>query len=197
MLGNLVGTFKDGASALGNSGFGVLVIGGTNSAIGDGTAAGANTIAFNGRDGISIQGNQDTGNRISRNSIFSNAGLGIDLFGAPSANNDTGDADVGANNLQNFPVITSAKNSTTTIAGKLNSKPNKTYALQFFSNPSGINEGKKFIGQKSVTTDASGNASFTFESASKVATGRTITATATDASGNTSEFSAPRKVAFS
>ncbi|CAN5163353.1 hypothetical protein BH24ACT17_BH24ACT17_16000 [soil metagenome] len=62
---------------------------------------------------------------------------------------------------------------------------------------SGTNEGRKFIGSKSVTTDASGNASFAFKSASKVATGRTITATATDASGNTSEFSAPKTVALS
>ncbi len=198
VLGNLIGTFKDGTSVLGNSGFGVLVIGSTNNAIGDGTAAGANTIAFNGRDGVSIHGNQDTGNRISRNSIFSNAGLGIELNGAPSANNDPGDADFGANNLQNFPVITSAKNtSTTTIQGKLGSKPNKTFTVQFFSNSSGTNEGRKFIGSKSVTTDASGNASFAFKSASKVATGRTITATATDASGNTSEFSAPKTVALS
>jgi len=52
VLGNLIGTFKDGTSVLGNSGFGVLVIGSTNNAIGDGTAAGANTIAFNGRDGV-------------------------------------------------------------------------------------------------------------------------------------------------
>jgi hypothetical protein len=40
-----------------------------------------------------------------------------------------------------------------------------------------------------------GNASFTFKPGSNVATGKTITATATNASsGDTSEFSAPKKV---
>jgi hypothetical protein len=39
--------------------------------------------------------------------------------------------------------------------------------VRFFSNPSGTDEGKTFIGQKSVTTDASGNATFTFSSAQK------------------------------
>jgi hypothetical protein len=114
------------------------------------------------------------------------------LFQTP---NDTGDADVGPNNGQNFPVLTSAKNATTTtVTGKLNSTPGKTFIVEFFSNPSGTDEGRVFVGQKSVTTDASGNATFTFKSATKVAKGRTITATATDPAGNTSEFSAPKTV---
>ena len=71
-----------------------------------------------------------------------------------------------------------------------------TYLIQFFSNPSG-NEGKRFIGQKSLTTATSGNASFTFSPTSKVSSGQTVTATATDPAGNTSEFSAPRTVALS
>ena len=121
--------------------------------------------------------------------------LGNNLFQTP---NDPGDADTGANNGQNFPVITSAKNSlTTTVRGKLNSTPGKSFTVQFFSNPSGADEGRVFIGQKSVTTGSLGNASFTFKSASKVAKGRTITATATDPAGNTSEFSAPKTVASS
>ena len=37
----------------------------------------------------------------------------------------------------------------------LDTKPNATYAVQFFSNPSG-DEGKKFIGQKQVPTDGDG-----------------------------------------
>src|SRR5215212_7385536 len=105
----------------------------------------------------------------------------------------------GANALQNFPVITSAKtvSGKTTIKGKLNSRPNSGYLIQFFSNPSG-DEGQKFIGQKSVTTDGSGNTSFTFTPSSVVKVGQTVTATATkDSNGNTSEFSAPRTVASS
>jgi CSLREA domain-containing protein len=209
VLGNLIGTTASGTAPLGNDFWGVVSFGAftSDNEIGDGTLAGANTIAFNGRDGIEIDANgSSTGNTISRNSVFSNAGLGIDLIGASetdttnvSTPNDTGDADSGANNLQNKPVLASAKSNatSTTVTGNLNSTPNETYALQFYSNPSG-NEGKKFIGQKSVTTGGSGNATFTFSPASKVAVGQTITATATKSStGDTSEFSAPRKVASS
>jgi hypothetical protein len=85
-----------------------------------------------------------------------------------------------------------------TIKGKLNSNASQTYTVEFYSNPAGTDEGKKFIGQKSVTTDSSGNASFTFSPATKVPAGPAITATATNGStGDTSEFSAPRKVVAS
>ena len=66
--------------------------------------------------------------------------------------------------------------------------------VQLFSNPSGADEGKVFIGQKSVETDRSGNVTFAFSPAQRVALGRTITATATSPAGDTSEFSAPRTV---
>jgi hypothetical protein len=111
-----------------------------------------------------------------------------------STPNDPSDADEGPNNLPNKPIISSAK---TTITGTLNGGREVTYLTQLFSNPSGTDEGKKFIGQKSVTTDASGNATFTFSSATSVAAGQNITATATDPANNTSEFSAARKVASS
>ncbi|CAN5182197.1 hypothetical protein BH18ACT10_BH18ACT10_10770 [soil metagenome] len=43
-----------------------------------------------------------------------------------------------------------------------------------------------------MTTNLNGNASFSLKT--KVARGRNVTATATDLDGNTSEFSAPKKV---
>jgi parallel beta-helix repeat protein len=199
VLGNRIGTTASGTVALGNDSAGVSITG-SNNLIGDGTAGGSNTVAFNGQDGIEIFGITSTGNAISRNSVFSNAGLGIDLIGGfedatGKTANDPGDIDAGANGLQNFPVITSAnKTSTgTTIVGTLGSATSKTYQVQFFSNPSG-NEGKKFLGQKSVTTNTSGNASFTFTTSKAISAGQTITATATDSAGNTSELSAPRTV---
>ena len=211
VLGNRIGTSADGAGALGNNGFGVLLQGFGDAAsfnsVGDGTAGGSNTIAFNSGDGVRHL-DSGIGNRISRNSIFANFESGIDLAGdGPTANDGDDpntpvvdpDSDTGPNNLQNKPVLTSAKNSSTatTITGKLNSAPGKTYSVQLFSNSSG-DEGQTFIGQKSVTTDGSGNVSFTFQPASKVATGRSVTATARkEASGDTSEFSAPRTVALS
>jgi CSLREA domain-containing protein len=203
VLGNRIGTTASGTGPLGNtlSGVGVAFASGTS--VGDGTSAGANTIAFNGTEGVFIDGsNSSTGNRVLSNSIYSNARLGINLVGGfedASGNtaNDPGDIDTGPNGLQNKPVLSSAKTVTgkTTVTGKLNSVPNQSYKLQFFSNPSG-NEGKKLIGQKTVSTDTSGNASFTFSPATAVAVGQTMTATATrDSTLDTSEFSAPRKVA--
>ena len=56
VLGNRIGTMAtDGTSALGNGESGVLIAG-PNNAIGNGTAAGSNTIAFNGQDGVKILG---------------------------------------------------------------------------------------------------------------------------------------------
>jgi hypothetical protein len=115
--------------------------------------------------------------------------------GGPTPN-DLADGDTGPNNLQNFPILSSAENSggETTIEGILNSKPNQTFKVRFFSNPSG-NEGKKYIGAKSVTTNLNGNASFTFKPENQVPAGRTITATATrNSTGETPEFSAPEEV---
>jgi hypothetical protein len=183
MLGNRIGTTASGTGALGNADSGVLVEGGSsNNLIGDGTAAGSNTIAFNRLDGVLVDGSS-TGNRISRNSIFSNVALGIDLLAS----------------VQNKPILSSAKtvSGKTTIKGTLSSTAGETFTIEFFSNPSG-DEGKKFVGQKSVTTDASGNASFSFTPATAVSVGQTVTATATsDSTHDTSEFSAPRKVTSS
>lgn len=85
-------------------------------------------------------------------------------------------------------------NVRTTVEGTLRSIPDETFTLQFFRNPEGNNnEGKTFIGQKSVSTDADGVITFTFRPGQKVRVGNFITATATHAS-DTSELSAPRLV---
>jgi hypothetical protein len=101
--------------------------------------------------------------------------------------------------LQNFPVITSAKtvSGTTTIEGTLNTTPNEDYDIEFYSNPSGGDEGKIYIGDTLGTTDSSGNATFTFSPTTAVAAGRTITAVSHNTAGDTSEFSVPRTVASS
>jgi hypothetical protein len=167
--GNLIGTQKDGITALGN-----------------------------GTDGVALQADA-VGNRILSNSIFANGEQGIDLGATGPTPNDLGDTDTGPNRLQNFPVLSSAKtiSGTTTIAGTLNSRPFERYTIQFFSNPSG-DEGQTFIGQKVVSTDGVGNATFSFSPTTAVAVGRQITATATrNSTGDTSEFSAARQVTAS
>ena len=109
--------------------------------------------------------------------------------------NDAGDVDTGPNNVQNFPVLTSA-NSTlagTTIAGTLNSTPNTTFTIQIFSDsscdPSGNGEGQLFVGSTSIATDPGGNLNFSQLFPAVVADQHVVSATATDSNGNTSEFS--------
>jgi trimeric autotransporter adhesin len=201
--GNLIGTQKDGTSPLGNDFHGVAVRGTEDNFIGDFSQSGANTIAFNGEDGVFVEValNSAAGNRILSNSIFSNTELGIDLEGgtenaAGATANDTGDPDQGPNDLQNKPVITTAVRSggTTTIQGKLNSTPNDGFLLEFYSNPSG-NEGKTLIDETTVRTNANGNATFSVTPSQAVAVGQKVTATALHViDGNSSEFSGPRTV---
>jgi hypothetical protein len=192
---------------LGNDDDGVSIVGVTsNNKIGDGTSAGYNTMAFNGKDGVTVFDDTSTGNQVSRNSVFSNVGLGVGLIGPGEGfttniptPNDAGDTDSGPNGLQNKPALTSAKSVSgkTTVKGTLASTAAKTFTIEFFSNPSG-EEGRKFIGEKSVTTDGSGNVTFSFSPATAVSVGQTVTATATNTTTHdTSEFSAPKKVASS
>ena len=203
--GNIIGANKDGTGALGNNFGGVSIVDASNNTIG-GSSTAANTIAFNGGDGVgvfynSFFSNAPTGNRIHFNSIFSNGLLGIDLGGDGRTANDPRDRDTGPNALQNFPVLTSAYSSFTgtTIKGTLNSTPSgkrkkNRFVIQFFSNPAGGDEGKTFLGQKTVTTSRKGNASFTFTPIQAVSIGEVVTATATNSKGNTSEFSDPLEV---
>jgi hypothetical protein len=199
VLGNLIGTAKDGISPLGNSLSGVFIgfAGADGNTVGGNVPESSNTIAFSGADGASIV-DEAAGNRILRNSIHSNEDLGIDLADEGTTANDFGDFDSGPNDLQNFPVLSSAKTGTkaTTVTGSLRSAPENTFAVRFFENPSGGNEGKSFVAQRSVTTNADGIGSFslTLEDAKRVPVGKAITATATNDNGSTSEFSAPRKV---
>jgi uncharacterized protein (TIGR02145 family) len=197
--GNLIGTDSNGTSALGNGKNGVHldeyailnVIGGSDNGAG-------NIIAFNGNSGILCGGviNPSSGNSILSNSIHSNIKLGIDLgTDGIITVNDNGDSDIGANNLQNFPVLTSVSFSAgnVKINGSLNSKASQAYTLQFFTSKvaddSKYGEGQTYLGSQIVTTDASGNATFSLSFPVMGKDGQVITATATDPAGNTSEFS--------
>jgi uncharacterized repeat protein (TIGR01451 family) len=201
--GNFIGINAAGG-ALGNTGHGVLlsVVSGVDGNTIGGTAAGAgNVIAFNGLNGVTSPGSAgfpfNTGNAILSNTIFANGGVGIDLAldfdgDGPTAN-DTDDADAGPNNFQNFPVVTTAASAgaSTTITGTLDSAPG-IYRLEFFASdaadPSRFGEGQIFLGFSDVTIDAGTK---DFNATLPVAVGPTqfVTATATDAAGNTSEFS--------
>jgi len=197
--GNFVGTQKDGVSPLGN-GTGIIMVtvgNANNNLIGGTVPAAGNVVAFN-EIGVGSESAAGTGNAILGNSIFSSSGLGIDLLtsgGQGVTPNDPGDGDTGANNLQNFPVLTSATfaGGNVTIGGTLNSAVNATFRVEFFANatchPSGHGEGRTFLGFKDVTTDGAGNASVSSPQFAFDVNQLVFTATATDAASNTSEFS--------
>ena len=193
--GNFIGTLKDRATRVANSEHGILIIGGATSNVMGGKNAGeGNTINFNGMDGVYVaSGNR---NQVLGNSVLGNAGLGIDLGTNGVTPNDAADPDTGANDLQNFPVLTTASStlSGTTIQGTLNSLASTTFRLEFFASreadPSGNGEGETLLGVQNVNTDATGNVSFTANLAAVAYSGQLISATATDPNNNTSEFSA-------
>ncbi len=132
---------------------------------------------------------------ISRNSIYSNAMLGIDLAPQGVTPNDSCDTDTGPNELQNYPVLTSASSngSSTTVVGSLDSTASSTFTIEFFYNdacdPSGYGQGQHYIGSATVTTNGSCTTSFSATLPVAVPSGEFVTADATDALGNTSEFS--------
>lgn len=189
--GNLIGTDITGQLPLGNRDDGVAVVFGLSTNV----SILQNQIAFNGRSGVA-SGAGDHQVEISRNLIHSNGALGIDLGNSGVTANDDDDADSGTNRLQNFPVLEDAE-----VSGRFlivdysvpSAPENSTYPLrvEFFAANDDLNapEGRTYLGADTFTEED-------FESGSKRATftfvgklGTRIVATATDANGNTSEFS--------
>jgi hypothetical protein len=112
----------------------------------------------------------------------------------PTAN-DPGDADTGANDLQNFPVITNAveRLGTTSATVTLEGHPNTAYIIDFFANnscnPSGFGEGAQRFATATLAGNQSGLMTFTTTFSAGITVGQYITATAREtATGNTSEF---------
>jgi len=193
--GNYIGVSADGKSPLGNAWDGIsLTLFAGGQPIG-GPGGAANVIAHNGESGI-VMFNQHSGMPITNNRIFGNGDLGIDLSEDGVTPNDEDDPDVGPNELQNFPVLKSAraKPSGTRVKGELNSTPGQSFSVEFFANKAKERQGRTPIGTKVVEADAGGDVSFGFNPLKKVKPGQFITATATNLNQSTSEFSKPRKV---
>ena len=195
--GNFVGTGANQLHPLGNGAMGVGIVGISNgNAVGGAGAGEGNVVVYNADHGLYLNGG--TGNQIRRNSMHSNAALGINLLPNSGVNpNDLGDGDTGANNAQNFPVLIGAYyvGGFINIDGTLNSASDATYLLEFFQSDtcdaSDHGEGRTFIGDTSVyVTDSLAETPFSFSLATPPLDGSFLTATATDPNGNTSEFSA-------
>ncbi|HEX6097942.1 MAG TPA: Calx-beta domain-containing protein [Thermoanaerobaculia bacterium] len=172
LVGNRIGTQANGVGSIPNN-YGVLVTGGggetpTVTTVGDVSLP--NVIANSLLDGIAVRAltPPSTSGRFVYNTYRNNGGLGIDLHDDGVTPNDPLDADTGANQLQNFPVITSAARTVggaAVITGTLNSEPSTQYRIQLYfnigCNASGFGEGG-YVTEATVTTDATGAAAFTF-----------------------------------
>ncbi|HVK08131.1 MAG TPA: putative Ig domain-containing protein, partial [Gemmataceae bacterium] len=159
--GNWIGLDAFGTRELGNTGAGVAVT--------------------NGATGVAVQ----------QNRVAGNGGLGIDLGNDGTTPNDANDTDAGNNNLLNFPVVDGVTPGTVgRVSGVYTGPPNSTLILDFYASPTAAGAGARYLGSRAVTTNATGLAIFNIIPVDGIATGEWVTATATDAAGNTSEFSA-------
>lgn len=202
--GNYIGTNAAGDAAVPNL-TGVSLFGGaSNNLIGGTTAGAGNVISGNDEQGILLTDSGTAGNTIRGNAVYANDGLGIDLQDDGGTANDAGDGDTGPNNLQNFPEIQSAdydeEADEVTVTYLVDTDPaNAAYPLDvdFYQADADREEGKVVLGTDTYSeSDYNGCGSppcektFVFTSSEPVTHADFLLATATDASGNTSEFSA-------
>jgi len=166
VLGNYIGTDHTGRVGIGNSGAGVSVSGRGN--VIQGNIIGHAGFQQGGGGGHGVSVGDYPHNPIRRNSIHSNARKGILTIS-------------GGNNMLAPPRISTA------AASAVWGFACPGCEVEIFSDDE--DEGRVFEG--SVIADPTG--AFTFEKGGAL-TGPNITATATDADGSTSEFSAPRKL---
>jgi hypothetical protein len=174
ILNNRVGISRNG-TAIGNVLSGIHIISAQTTVIGPGNIVANNPV------GIQIDGTDSDRNKITRNSIYNNTNLGIDLAPTGVTPNDSGDGDSGPNEQLNFPVLQTASTQqvTGTACGGC--------TVEIFIADNGANaygEGKTFVG----SAVASSNGIFKVN-VGGVTQGQFVTATATDTAGNTSEFS--------
>jgi len=203
--GNFVGVAADGVTAVGNVNHNVQFDSGTqynnpstNNVLGGVNAGEGNHIAFAQTvyAGVRVRTNAFN-NLITGNCIYSNGALGIDLGNNgtnPIIHLQAGVAGNDANRLQNYPVLSNAVSGTATlIHGTFDGALGKTYALEFFASAagdsSGKGEGQVYLGRTNLILGGVSPTNFSFVLPATVPAGWVVTATATDATNNTSEFS--------
>jgi len=194
VLGNLIGTDVAGAAVLGNGEYGVYINCRQNR-IG-GTRAGEGNVIFGSHSaGVAVYGLSATNNAVLGNSIFGNEQAAIDLagvwFSLGPTPNDPEDADDDANHLQNFPEIISTMVGSTHMSVDYrvdSTSGNSAYPLlvEFFI-ADGTGQGRTFVHRESYSTPQAVVHS-TFVPAITPVPGDKLVGTATDANGNTSEF---------
>jgi len=201
---NYIG-FPWGSGLYGNGQAGIHVQGASNDAPTGNTIV-DNVVAENGTQGVWVEIGQH--NKVRRNGIYANGGLGIDLAGAGVLDNDDDGVQAldFANIGLNYPVLTSATGNIAagTFSGSLTTLPGD-YRIDFYQTPSGCDPGDNrqglgWIASAVVTVPApqgggdQGTASFAVQKPAgdlgQLYANGGITTTTTDSDGDTSEFSA-------
>ncbi len=163
VTGNLIGTDVHGIDAWGSSGSGIRIENGAD----NNTIGPDNVIAYGSVYGIEISDSRSSGNTITGNSIHDNERGGIYLW-------------EGANSELPAPLVFDFDLG----AGSVNGAACANCTIEIFSDSS--NQGAVYEGQ--TVADSAG--AFSFNKGASF-TGSHLTATSTDANGNTSEFSVP------
>ncbi len=193
--GNFVGTSPANTTINQGNTLGVVISGtGVNGNTIGGTATGAgNTIAFNNSDAShgAVTVDTGTGNAILQNLIFNNQGTTLAAAGIDLVNN--------GNNTQSAPVITGITSvpGTTTISVNLTGAgftAGADYTLDFFVSQPGDNlsnpvQAHVFLTPAQPFTGGT-KGSVVLTIATPLSAGQVVTATATSAAGDTSQFAA-------
>ena len=200
---NRIGTNGDGTSdaieknvIAGNDSGGIELFGsGSNVIAGNfiGSSADGLQLIRNNGTGIAISLNSSIRNDLSRNLLFGNLNQAIDLGNDGPTSNDANDADLGPNQLQNYPTLVSASTSGSKIqiAGSLASAANLTYRIEYFAK-TGIGDAidsMEYLGSGNVSTDSTGQVNWVVELNASPTLSQSILATATNSLTGTSEFS--------
>lgn len=138
----------------------------------------ANLVAGSTGDGVGVLDAASTNNTIRGNSIFGNPGLAIAAYG-------------GGNGSLPAPELASAVVGTNTVvSGSYSGAPAVVYLLDFYSDapPSGSSQAKTYLGSIPIVGTGAG-APFAASLGVHLPAGRVVSATATDAFGNTSQLS--------
>lgn len=194
--GNLFGLDPTGSQARGSGGTGVAVAGGASATIGGTSRNCIDNLGI----GVLVT---ESGRATVLANRFAGTGMPIDLGADGVTPNDPGDGDSGPNNLLNFPVLSSAtrRHDGLAIIGAFDRPGAGTYTFHVYSSRScaaaGHGPGARLLGSftRSFTTVTPNLIATTLGGFETPFLGHVITMTATDAAGNTSEFSPCEPVA--
>ena len=183
IISNFIGTDPTGQAPAPNQGNGITVLAEGNE-IGDFTGSFGNTIAFNGQAGVEVDGGAF--NVIQSNSIFGNAGPGIQLVN----NGNQGQIAPQLSYVMEVPGSTPGTVNVQ-VGGILNGQTFLPFTVQVFATLNGVpaGQGQLFLGYVQVRPSTNGFATFTLSASVPNGAGATFTATAADTTPDFNSFS--------